>query len=76
MKCTPIVRHSLTIGVHFLFTIPWLRLGQYIGGKTLRESDGYIKNIQMLNVDEGNIKPAMQCIPKKFILIAVPKELR
>lgn len=48
-------------------SLPWLRLGQYIvDGKPLRESDGYIKNIQMLNVDEGNIKPAVQCIPKIY----------
>ncbi|MED2869647.1 hypothetical protein P4268_00320 [Bacillus thuringiensis] len=55
-------------------SLPWLRLGQYIvDGKPLRESDGYIKNIQMLNVDEGNIKPAMQCIPKNLYLLQYPK---
>lgn len=55
-------------------SLPWLRLGQYIvDGKPLRESEGYIKNIQLLNVDEGSIKPAMQCIPKNLYLLQHPK---
>ncbi|WNV20004.1 Tn7-like element transposition protein TnsE [Bacillus sp. SI2] len=55
-------------------SLPWLRLGQYIvGGKPLRESEGYIKNIPMLNVDEGSIKPAIQCIPKNLYLLQHPK---
>ncbi len=55
-------------------SLPWLRLGQYIvNGKPLRESEGYIKNIQMLNVDEGSIKPAVQCIPKNLYLLQYPK---
>lgn len=55
-------------------SLPWLRLGQYIvDGKPLRESEGHIKNIQMLNVDEGSIKPAVQCIPKNLYLLQYPK---